>query len=101
MLSDDRTRVPKLELDVAHIFRLGGNLMYIGDVHSCSVVPWKNPCDFSPCRAICPFVLEISAPLRGIIIVILCSKYGSYDMDAMSWTLLLGKSPHRMFFPFQ
>ena len=29
VLSDDRTHVPKSEPDVAHLFRLGGNSMYM------------------------------------------------------------------------
>ena len=56
MLSDDRTHVPKLEPDVAHLFQLGGNLMSIEDVHSVQFVPWKNPRDFSLSRAILPFL---------------------------------------------
>ena len=56
MLSDDRTHVPKLESDVAHLFQLGGNLMYIEDVHSVQFVPWKNPRDFSLSRAILPLL---------------------------------------------
>ena len=29
VLSDDQTHVPKMEPDVAHLFRLGGNFMYM------------------------------------------------------------------------
>ena len=62
MLSDDRTHVPKLEPDVAHLFRLGGNLMYIEDVHYVQFVPWKNSGDFSFSRAIMP-LLYTKCPL--------------------------------------
>ena len=55
VLSDDRTHVPKLEPDVAHLFRLGGNLMYIEDVHYVQFVPWKNLRIFHFCRAIAPW----------------------------------------------
>ena len=71
MLFDDRTRILKLELDVAHLFQLGGNLMYIEDVHSVQFVPWKILGIFHLARLFCPFFHEISAPLRGIINVIL------------------------------
>ena len=33
MLSDDRTHAPKSDPDVAHLFQLGGNSMYIS-VHN-------------------------------------------------------------------
>ena len=75
MLSDDRPHVPKLEPDVAHLFGLGGNLIYIEDVHSVQFAPWKNPRDFSLSRAILHiFVNEMSTPLCGITNVILCQN---------------------------
>ena len=54
MLSDDRTHVPKLEPDVAHLFRLGGNFMYIKMYIIVQIVPWKNLRVFHFCRAIAP-----------------------------------------------
>ena len=54
VLSDDQTHVPKLEPDVAHLFRLGGNSMYIEMYIVVQVVPWKNLRIFHFCRAIAP-----------------------------------------------
>ena len=60
-LSDDRTHVPKLEPDVAHLFRLGGNSMYIRMYIVVQMVPWKNLRIFSAsagqlplCKTKCP-----------------------------------------------
>ena len=54
VLSDDRTHVPKSEPDVAHLFRLGGNSMYMKMYIIVQVVPWKNLRIFHSCRAIAP-----------------------------------------------
>ena len=61
---------------VAHLFRLGGNLMYIEDVHYCTICTMEKSRDFSLRKAIGPFVNEMSAPLRGKINVILCASMG-------------------------
>ena len=53
VLSDDRTHVPKSEPDVAHLFRLGGNSMYI---KMYIIVPWKNLRIFSLLQGNGPFV---------------------------------------------
>ena len=66
---------------VAHLFRPGGNFMYITDVHYCAFVPWKNLWIFHSCMAICPFVHEMSAPLHGIINVTLYVSMGHSSKD--------------------
>ena len=53
-LSDDRTHVPKSEPDVAHLFRLGGNSIYMKMYIIVQVVPWKNLRIFHFSRAIAP-----------------------------------------------
>ena len=102
MLSNDWTHVAKLELDVAHLFQLGGNLMYIEDVHSVQFVPWKNPRDFFTQQGnSAPFVHEMSSPLRGIINVTLYVSMGhsskDFTMDLIMREVLFTK----FFFSFQ
>ena len=55
-LFDDRTHVPKLEPDVAHLFPLGGNSMYMKMYIVVQIVPWKNLRIFSLLQGNCPFV---------------------------------------------
>ena len=79
MLSDDRTHVPKLKPDVSHLHRLGGNVMYIADVHIVQFAPWKG--FFTQHGNFVPFVHEMSAPLRGIINVTLYVSMGHSSKD--------------------
>ena len=56
VLSDDQTHVPKLEPDVAHLFQLGGNFMYMKMYIIVQIVPWKSLRIFSLLQGNCPFV---------------------------------------------
>ena len=47
---------------VTHLYRLGGNVMYIANVHIVQFAPWKNPRDFSLSKAILP-LLYTKCPL--------------------------------------
>ena len=64
---DVLTYVGVLELvRVAHLYRLGGNVVYIEDVHFVQFVPWKNSRDFSLSRAILPLLYtKCSLPCVG------------------------------------
>ena len=102
MLSDDRTHVPKLEPDVAHLFQLGGNLMYIEDVHYVQFVPWKNSGDFHSAGQYAPFVHEMSAPLHGTINVTLYVSMGHSSKDVtMDFIIREVLFTECFFFPFQ
>ena len=86
---------------VAHLFRIAGNFMYITKVHYCAFVPWKNLWIFHSCRAICPFVHEMSAPLCGIINVTLYVSMGHSSKDVTIEFIIMEVLFIECFSPFQ